>query len=129
MLRLMALPSDPALAHSFPPSFAQCAHPALAQLGFFLAAHSRDQFPCRNFSQQTLTHCIFAPTMAANPLKVTELVTAPIAGQKPGTSGLRKKTKTFMEGLYLHNFVQSVFDALPQDKLKGSTIVVSGDGR
>jgi len=62
-------------------------------------------------------------------LAVSELATVPIEGQKPGTSGLRKKTKIFQTGLYLHNFVQSVFDALPQSELVGSTIVVSGDGR
>ncbi len=62
-------------------------------------------------------------------LSVTVLPTKPIAGQKPGTSGLRKKTRTFMEGLYLHNFVQSIFDVLPKDEVKGSTLVVSGDGR
>jgi phosphoglucomutase len=33
---------------------------------------------------------------SAGYLAVTELETAPIEGQKPGTSGLRKKTKTFM---------------------------------
>ena len=42
----------------------------------------------------------------AGPLKISKLKTAPIPGQKPGTSGLRKKTKEFMSGLYLHNFVQ-----------------------
>lgn len=52
-------------------------------------------------------------------------------GQKPGTSGLRKKTKVFMEGNYLHNFVQSVFNALAAEKVpvEGGTLVVSGDGR
>jgi len=30
---------------------------------------------------------------------------------------------------YLANFVQSIFDALPADEVKGSTIVVGGDGR
>lgn len=35
----------------------------------------------------------------ATMLAVTTLPTAPIAGQKPGTSGLRKKTKVFMQGL------------------------------
>jgi len=62
-------------------------------------------------------------------LTLLELPTTPIEGQKPGTSGLRKKTKIFQSGLYLHNFVQSIFDALPQSELLGSTIVVSGDGR
>lgn len=66
---------------------------------------------------------------SANLLKVYELPTAPIDGQKPGTSGLRKKTKVFQEGYYLHNFVQSLFNVLPANEIKGATLVVSGDGR
>merc|ERR1719181_2208032 len=64
-------------------------------------------------------------------LEVSNLTTAPIEGQKPGTSGLRKKTKVFMEGKYLHNFVQSVFNALFDCNVPvvGGTLVVSGDGR
>ncbi|OQR99190.1 phosphoglucomutase [Achlya hypogyna] len=62
-------------------------------------------------------------------LKVTVVPTAPIEGQKPGTSGLRKKTKAFMAPNYLNNFVQSTFDALPAKDLFGGTLVVSGDGR
>jgi phosphoglucomutase len=62
-------------------------------------------------------------------LSVVELPTAPIEGQKPGTSGLRKKTRTFMQGHYLANFVQSIFNALPSSETKGSTLVVGGDGR
>jgi len=64
-------------------------------------------------------------------LDVSSLPTSPIAGQVPGTSGLRKKTKTFMEGNYLHNFVQSVFNALVDSGvvIAGGTLVVSGDGR
>merc|ERR1719201_1766001 len=64
-------------------------------------------------------------------LEVTKKETAPIPGQKPGTSGLRKKTKVFMEGNYLHNFVQSVFNACKEGgvPLEGGTLVVSGDGR
>ena len=65
----------------------------------------------------------------SHPLRVTCTPTSPIAGQKPGTSGLRKKTAVFTAGLYLHNFVQSIFDALPAGELRGSTLVVSGDGR
>jgi len=64
-------------------------------------------------------------------LEVTKGTTAPIGGQVPGTSGLRKKTKQFMEGNYLANYVQSVFNALIEEgvPMKGGTLVVSGDGR
>lgn len=66
---------------------------------------------------------------SAGMLAVVEQETAPIAGQKPGTSGLRKKTRIFMGRHYLANFVQSIYDALPAEEVKGSTIVVGGDGR
>lgn len=59
--------------------------------------------------------------------------TEPHEGQKPGTSGLRKKTRVFMQPNYLENFVQSVFDVLKEqggDNFhQGLALVVSGDGR
>lgn len=67
----------------------------------------------------------------AGDLSVSTEATTAIEGQKPGTSGLRKKTKVFMEKNYLENFVQSTFDALTSNgvHLDGGTMVVSGDGR
>ena len=59
---------------------------------------------------------------------VTSVPTAPIEGQKTGTSGLRKKTKVFMSENYLANWVQSLFNALG-DEAKGTTIGIGGDGR
>ncbi|MSU88685.1 alpha-D-glucose phosphate-specific phosphoglucomutase [Rhodobacteraceae bacterium 2CG4] len=53
--------------------------------------------------------------------------TTPIDGQKPGTSGLRKKTRTFMEPHFLENFVQSIFDGI--GGADGKTFVLGGDGR
>jgi len=55
--------------------------------------------------------------------------TTPFDGQKPGTSGLRKKVKVFKQPKYLENFVQSTLNALGANKVRGATLVVSGDGR
>lgn len=57
---------------------------------------------------------------------VHTIATQPIAGQKPGTSGLRKKTPVFMGPHYLENFVQSIFDVVGA---AGKTFVLGGDGR
>ncbi|SDW94287.1 alpha-D-glucose phosphate-specific phosphoglucomutase [Roseicitreum antarcticum] len=57
----------------------------------------------------------------------TTIATKPIAGQKPGTSGLRKKTAQFMQPGYLENFVQSIWDGI--GGVIGKTLVLGGDGR
>ncbi|WP_323765515.1 alpha-D-glucose phosphate-specific phosphoglucomutase [Marinovum sp.] len=51
----------------------------------------------------------------------------PFDGQKPGTSGLRKKTRVFMQDHYLEAFVQSIFNAI--GGAEGKTFVIGGDGR
>ena len=53
--------------------------------------------------------------------------TQPIAGQKPGTSGLRKQVAEFTRPGYLENFVQSIFNAI--GNCSGHTLVIGGDGR
>lgn len=60
---------------------------------------------------------------------VSGVETTPFDGQKPGTSGLRKKVKVFKQPNYLQNFVQSTFNALTPQNVRGATLVVSGDGR
>jgi len=57
------------------------------------------------------------------------VTTTPFLGQKPGTSGLRKKVKEVMQPHYLENFVQCVFDSLPHRELRGAELVIAGDGR
>ncbi len=53
--------------------------------------------------------------------------TDPIEGQKPGTSGLRKKTRVFMGRHYLENYVQAIFNAI--GGVQGKSLVIGGDGR
>ncbi len=60
-------------------------------------------------------------------MPVRIVATAPISGQRPGTSGLRKKVSVFQEPHYLENFVQAVFASL--EGFRGQTLVVGGDGR
>ncbi|MBC7481635.1 MAG: alpha-D-glucose phosphate-specific phosphoglucomutase, partial [Rhizobacter sp.] len=55
------------------------------------------------------------------------VATQAIAGQRPGTSGLRKKVTVFQQAPYLENFVQSIFDSL--EGFQGQTLVLGGDGR
>jgi phosphoglucomutase len=51
----------------------------------------------------------------------------PFEGQKPGTSGLRKKTRIFMQPDYLECFVQAIFNAI--GGVAGKVLVIGGDGR
>lgn len=58
---------------------------------------------------------------------MTSVATKPYEGQRPGTSGLRKKVPVFRQPHYVENFVQSVFDSL--EGFAGKTLVLGGDGR
>ncbi len=58
---------------------------------------------------------------------IKTVATTPFEGQRPGTSGLRKKVPVFQTPHYVENFVQSVFDSLAG--FAGKTLVLGGDGR
>jgi glycogen operon protein len=60
-------------------------------------------------------------------MEIVTIATTPITGQKPGTSGLRKKTRVFMETHFLENYVQSILDGI--GGVEGKTLVLGGDGR
>jgi phosphoglucomutase len=67
-------------------------------------------------------------------MTIRTVSTQPYPGQRPGTSGLRKRVKTFMQPLYLENFVQALFDVLKEPQpgsksLRGQILVLGGDGR
>jgi phosphoglucomutase len=58
---------------------------------------------------------------------IQTIPSAPYEGQKPGTSGLRKKVRVFQQPNYAENFIQSVFDVV--EGKEGTTLVIGGDGR
>ncbi len=59
-------------------------------------------------------------------MQVQQIQTRPFPGQKPGTSGLRKKVVEFQQPGYLENFVQAIFNSVD---CSGQTLVIGGDGR
>ena len=60
-------------------------------------------------------------------MTIKTIATTPIAGQNPGTSGLRKKTAVFQSPNFLENYVQSIFDGI--GGVEGKRFVIGGDGR
>jgi len=63
--------------------------------------------------------------------RIKTVPTTPFSDQRPGTSGLRKKTRVFMQPNYIANFVQSTFNVIRETAgdLSKHTLVVGGDGR
>jgi Phosphoglucomutase/phosphomannomutase, alpha/beta/alpha domain I len=119
------------------------AAPAAAFVNVRLAA-GLGQHASASLTQQSCKHvhasrsCVSMSSAAASvrgggtagtaPAGVKVVSTAPIAGMRPGTSGLRKKVKVWQGEHYLENFVQCILEA-QGDALRGATLVVGGDGR
>lgn len=58
---------------------------------------------------------------------IETIKTTPYTDQKMGTAGLRKKTKIAMQPNYFENFMQSIFNTIPN--LEQKSFLVGGDGR
>lgn len=77
-----------------------------------------------------LNALVWKKNMEDAPLPLLTVPTAPYNDQKPGTSGLRKKTFYFESKMnYLQNFIQSIFYSIDLRDRQGSSMVVGGDGR
>ena len=53
----------------------------------------------------------------------------PFDDQKPGTSGLRKPTATFLQAGYTETFIQSIISGGLGEQAKGCSVALGGDGR
>jgi phosphoglucomutase len=60
-------------------------------------------------------------------MTIHSVASTPYAGQRPGTSGLRKKVSEFLQPGYLENFVEAIFQTIGD--CRGQTLVLGGDGR
>ncbi|MEO7996083.1 MAG: alpha-D-glucose phosphate-specific phosphoglucomutase [Gemmatimonadaceae bacterium] len=60
-------------------------------------------------------------------MSIRTITTTPFGDQRPGTSGLRKRTKVFQTPNYLENFVQAVLDVAALKSTE--TLIIGGDGR
>jgi len=59
---------------------------------------------------------------------VKTVQTKPYDGQKPGTSGLRKKVTVFQQSNYTENFIAAILQSIPEGA-QDSFLVIGGDGR
>ena len=83
-----------------------------AAVAILPSAMSTDAFAPKAFvPRKHISDTILSSTVA----EVAEVVTSPIAGMKPGTSGLRKKVEVWQgvdeaNKYYVENFIQSLID-------------------
>ena len=82
-------------------------------------------FCCLGYCSAPILRFLQFPRMTS--IAVHTIPTTPFSDQRPGTSGLRKRSSVFQQPHYLENFVQALLDvaALPAS----ACLVVGGDGR
>ncbi|KAK9324219.1 hypothetical protein V1517DRAFT_318002 [Lipomyces orientalis] len=61
-------------------------------------------------------------------MPIQTVKTTTFEGQKPGTSGLRKKVTVFQQPNYTENFIQAILLSIPEGA-ENATLVIGGDGR
>jgi len=66
--------------------------------------------------------------MSSTSLDITTVATTRFDDQKPGTSGLRKKTVVFQTPHYLENFVAAIWQILRMAAAEGAAKVIVGQG-
>lgn len=62
-------------------------------------------------------------------MNVKEILTTPFDNQKPGTGGIRKQTKVFVQPHFLENFIQSALNVRIENGDVLNSWVIGGDGR
>jgi phosphoglucomutase len=111
---------------------------AVAMAPFFPSLVATEAFAPKAFFPRggTLTnHKSNQPSATSSSL--VEVPTSPIAGMKPGTSGLRKKVEVWQgkdeasNKYYVQNFIQSLLDTAKANSSGKvpKTLIVAGDGR
>ncbi|CAH9094302.1 unnamed protein product [Cuscuta epithymum] len=103
------------------PSYISSLRTSTAALGPVIAAASSSPSTFSTSPSATITE--------SQALKINSVPTKPIQGQKTGTSGLRKKTKVFMQDNYLANWIQALFNSLSPEDYKDKLLILGGDGR
>ncbi len=92
-----------------------------------LRARSRPVPQARDLIARRVDNPALNRALEPQQMSVQSVATQPQPGQRPGTSGLRKKVSVFQQRGYLENFVQAIFDSL--EGFAGQTLVLGGDGR
>ncbi|KAL3919370.1 MAG: hypothetical protein SGARI_007224, partial [Bacillariaceae sp.] len=115
---------------------------AVATASLFPSLASTEAFTSKAFfprggATSSITKTSHTHLSATSSASMVQVPTKPIAGMKPGTSGLRKKVEVWQgkdadaNEFYVQNFIQSLLDTAKakNDGNVPKTLIVAGDGR